>query len=107
MYLRRGKLRLARQAVKRALAVSGAGHPQVHCLVIRFCHAATAQQVTSPLPFRHAPCRVLVGAGSLLAIPSRGDAWSIEELLVHTNAKGNVAVPKGHLDKDLVQALQH
>ncbi|CAL8463644.1 g3178 [Coccomyxa elongata] len=44
VYLRRGKLLLALQAVKRALQVSGANHPQVHCLVVRFCQAAESQQ---------------------------------------------------------------
>jgi hypothetical protein len=43
--MRRGKLLLALQAVKRALHVGGASCPEAHTLVLRFCKAAQDQQV--------------------------------------------------------------
>ena len=43
--MRRGKLLLALQAVKRALAVGGADSPEAHTLALRFCKATLDQQV--------------------------------------------------------------
>ena len=37
---------LALQAVKRAAAIGGSGSPEAHCMVLRFCHAAQAEQVS-------------------------------------------------------------
>ena len=39
---------LALQAVKRAAAIGGSGSPEAHCMVLRFCHAAQAEQVSFP-----------------------------------------------------------
>ncbi len=69
VYLRRGKLLLALQAVKRALQVSGASHPQVHCLAVRFCQAVAAQQVH---PFPHITlelCGVLNIVIAIVSLP--------------------------------------
>lgn len=44
--MRRKRWVLALQAVKRAAAIGGSGSPEAHCMVLRFCHAAQAEQVS-------------------------------------------------------------
>lgn len=44
VYMRKGRLLLSLQAVKHALKLAGAGHPDVHRLIVRLCQAVQQQQ---------------------------------------------------------------
>ena len=44
VYMRKGRLLLSLQAVKHALKLAGAAHPDVHRLIVRLCQAVQQQQ---------------------------------------------------------------
>jgi len=44
VYMRKGRLLLSLQAVKHALKLAGAAHPDVHRLIVRLCKAVQQQQ---------------------------------------------------------------
>ena len=44
VYLQRGKLLLALQAVRRGMALTGLDHPQVHLMAVRLCQRAQSEQ---------------------------------------------------------------
>ena len=49
VYMHKGKMLLALQAVKRALALASSEHSTVHLMVVRFCQAVLSQVGSAPL----------------------------------------------------------
>ena len=50
VYLQRGKLLLALQAVRKGIALAGQSHPQVHHMAVQLCQRAQSQQQVSTPP---------------------------------------------------------
>ena len=62
VYMRKGRLLLSLQAVKHALKLAGAAHPDVHRLIVRLCQAVQQQQqqqATNDQVIRGMQCCVL------------------------------------------------
>ena len=50
VYLQRGKLLLALQAVRKGIALAGQSHPQVHHMAVQLCQRAQSQQQVGTPP---------------------------------------------------------